>query len=387
MGVSGFGKRFLILLVGASAGLGCASEPPPATEGQYLTEAQAKCAALPVRAVPVDPATVAGLEPTGSVPFPSLQADDTGTFHPGPGYLEGGTFPTAADSPAWALDPEEIWERAPEGALRVVEWNVERGQKIDAVIREMKRINADVWLLNESDLYGKPSGGVVVAREIARALGYSYVTGTEFTELRDDRRGSSGDAIVSRYPIREAQKMDTPIFEEHGGYDWANSKSEPRCGQRSALRAVVDVATAEGARSIPFVVVHLENKANAKVRKMQYEAVVERLVEPGAATILGGDFNTVSPFEGAKFRTYLADELEALGPADAFFDCSRGDDAHTFSAALIVNLRIDWMLLQAGDDASIACPAGSYDVLSSGRASDHRPVLTEFAVVPANASP
>jgi endonuclease/exonuclease/phosphatase family metal-dependent hydrolase len=367
--------------------VGCGGEPYASSESENLTEAQAHCAALPVRAVPIEAAALDGLEPTGSVPMPSLQADETGTFHAGPGYLEGGTFAVASDNPAWALDPEKVWPRAAGGTLRVVEWNVERGQELDRAIAEMKKINADVWLLNETDLYGKPSGGVVVAREIARALGYSYVTATEFTELRDDRRGSSGDAIVSRFPIREASKMDTPIFAKEGGYDWANSKSEPRCGQRSALRAVIDVQTAEGVVGLPVVAVHLENKANSTVRRMQYEAIVDELVEPGVATLLAGDFNTISPFEGSKFRDYLARELEALGPGDAFFDCSRGDDSHTFSAALLVRLRIDWMLVQEGDAGSLSCPAGSYAVLSNGGASDHRPVLTEFTVAPIAADP
>ncbi len=337
--------------------VGCTVDDVGVGDAQHLTEAQRQCLERVPRGEPMDaPAT--GLVATGDVPLPSLGPDAEGYFHPPHGYVEGGTFAVAEDRDVWRVPAEEVAPTAPIDGLRVVEWNVERGQSLDKAIRLMKRVNADVWVLNETDLYGTPSGGVVVAREIARALGYSYVTATEFVELRADRRGSSGDAIVSRYPIRTATRIDTPIFEQHGGYDWANSKGEPRCGQRSALRAVVEVPTERGTLEVPVVALHLENKANSDVRKRQFEAVVDALVVPGEATVVAGDLNTISPFEGRRFRSYLDERMRDRGPGDAFIDCSHGDDTATFSAAVVVNMRIDWMLLQPGDDGVLDCPRG-----------------------------
>jgi endonuclease/exonuclease/phosphatase family metal-dependent hydrolase len=233
-----------------------------------------------------------------------------------------------------------------------------------------------VWILNETDLYGTNSGGVVVARELARALGYSYYTTSEFYERREDRRGVSGNAIVSRYPLYAGERMDIPMFLSDGGYDWSTSSKEPRCGQRSALKARIDVH----GTSISIVGLHTENKANAKARRLQFESVVERLVTPGEPTIVAGDLNTVSPFEGANFRKYLEERWTQLGPIGGQFDCSRGDDTPTFSAAVVVNLRIDWMLLQPGSETGPSCPNGSYRVLDNEGASDHRPVLTELVL-------
>jgi endonuclease/exonuclease/phosphatase family metal-dependent hydrolase len=113
---------------------------------------------------------------------------------------------------------------------------------------------------------------------------------------------------------------------------------------------------------------------------MMYDAVVERLVIPGEPTVVAGDLNTVSAFEGSNFRGYLEDRWTQLGPIGGQLDCSHGDDTPTFSAALVVNLRIDWMLVQPGSETGPTCPPGSYRVLSNEGASDHSPVLTELVL-------
>lgn len=369
-----------VLAICALLALGCASEtaaPTEPTDGPAPSGnagGKADGMSCQVRAEHADaPADITALP---DIPLPSMVPTSDGWFHTPTHYSEGGTFVTAESRPEWNVSESEIAPPAPAGTLRVVEWNAERGNQLDKLVRVMKKTNADVWILNETDIYGANSGGVVVARELARALGYSYYTTSEFYERRDDRRGMSGNAIVSRFPLYAGERMDIPMFLSHGGYDWATSSKEPRCGQRSALKARIDV----NGKSLAIVALHTENKANAKARRMQYDAVVERFVIPGEATIVAGDLNTVSPFEGASFRGYLADKWEQLGPIGGQFDCSRGDDTPTFGAAVVVNLRIDWMLLQPGSESGPSCPPGSYRVLGNDGASDHKPVLTEFAV-------
>jgi endonuclease/exonuclease/phosphatase family metal-dependent hydrolase len=336
-------------------------------------------ACLTPRAEPIAPPE--DLVALSDIPLPSFGPTADGWFHPETHYSEGGTFLTPDLRPEWSVPESEIAAAAAPGTLRVVEWNVARGNELAKLIQVMRRTNADVWILNETDLYGQNSGNVVVAREMARALGYSYYTTTEFYEKRDDRRGMSGNAIVSRYPMFGSARMTTPMFLSEGGYDWATSGSEPRCGQRSALSARVDVPAVDGGtRSVNIVSLHTENKANAKVRRMQFDAVVNELVTPGEATVVAGDLNTVSPFEGGNFRKYLEERWGQHGPVGAQMDCSRGDDTHTFSAALVVNMRIDWMLLQPGSENGPSCPTGSYKVLDAKGASDHRPVKTEMVV-------
>jgi endonuclease/exonuclease/phosphatase family metal-dependent hydrolase len=177
--------------------------------------------------------------------------------------------------------------------------------------------------------------------------------------------------------------MTIPMYLPDGGYDWAKSSSEPRCGQRSALSARIDVPNGDGtSTTVNLVNLHTENKANAKVRRKQFDAVVAELVLPGEPTIVAGDLNTISPFEGSSFRKYLEQRWAELGPSGAQFDCSRGDDTDTFSAVGVIRMRIDWMLLQPGSASGPDCPVGSYRVLDNDGASDHRPVQTDFVLTP-----
>ncbi len=356
----------------------CASE---GREGAHDDEQNAarECNPLPVKASP-SPGNTAGLTPSHDVPMPALGPDAAGYFHPDRGYTEGGTFASAVDDPRWRVDPREIAAPTSAGRLRVAEWNVERGNKLDQAIRLMKKINADVWLLNETDLYGRNSSGVVVAREAARALGYTYYTAIEFYERRDDRRGTSGNAILSRFPLADVRAVEIPMLAAEGGHDWSKDTSEPRCGQRNAMAASVEVPTESGTRRLRLLSMHLENKANVSVRNLQLEHVVKELVRPGEPTIAAGDLNTVSPGEGSALRRALAAKNEREGRERTLFDCSRGDDTDTFSAAFFLKLRIDWVFAQSGEGLVLDCPAGSYRVLGNDRASDHKPVVVEMTV-------
>jgi endonuclease/exonuclease/phosphatase family metal-dependent hydrolase len=125
---------------------------------------------------------------------------------------------------------------------------------------------------------------------------------------------------------------------------------------------------------------HTENKTNAGVRRAQFDHVARALVTPGEPTIMAGDLNTLSPGEGGSFRADLADLVKRNGRERALFDCSRGDDTTTFSAALVVNARIDWLFVQSGEGARLDCPAGGYKVHSNEGASDHKPVVVEMTV-------
>ncbi|MBX3233748.1 MAG: endonuclease/exonuclease/phosphatase family protein [Labilithrix sp.] len=378
-------RLFSVVLVGSMfAGIGCAA--PPAEDADSAESADAvneaaACNPLPERTT-ANIGDVTGMTAMEGTPFPSLGPDAAGYFHPPYGYTEGGTFAEPSDGKdgAWKVEAKDVDAAAPAGKLRVVEWNVERGNKLDKSIRLMKKKNADVWLLNETDLYGKNSGGVVVAREIARALGYSYYTGIEFYERRDDRRGTSGNAIVSRYPLTNTKSIDIPMLTAEGGHDWSKDSAEPRCGMRNAVSASIEAPGAAGPRTIDLVSLHTENKANREVRLAQFDHVVKELVTPGRPTVVAGDLNTLSPGEGPAFRKELEKRIAANGRDKSLFDCSRGDDTTTFSAALIVNMRIDWLLVQSGEGATVDCAPGSYEVQGNDRSSDHKPVVVEMTV-------
>lgn len=370
--------RHLISLVALGtvfAAVGCASPTDEEAAGSSADEVNAAPACNPLKERTSDNlGDLTDLVEMEGTPLPSKGPDAEGYFYPATGYTEGGTFTKPSDGAngKWKVDAKDIAAPAPAGKLRVVEWNVERGNKLDKSIKLMKKINADVWLLNETDLYGTNSGGVVVAREIARALGFSYYTGIEFYERLAERKGTSGNSIISRYPLKNTKSIEIPILADEGGHDWSTDEAEPRCGGRSALGASIEVTGASGAKqTVNLVGLHTENKSNKSVRAKQYDYVVSTLVPKGEPTIVAGDLNTVGLGEGGAMR----DKVKKDGQ---FFDCSRGDDTTTFSAAFIVNLRIDWMLLQGA--GVLDCPVNSYGVKGNDGSSDHKPVVTEMTV-------
>jgi endonuclease/exonuclease/phosphatase family metal-dependent hydrolase len=379
-------RRFPVLLAGFGLAA-CGASDPTGTDGFDATgterNAAPECNPV-VERVGDNPGDIAGMAPLEGQPLPRIGPNAQGFFHPASAYAEGGTFRAPLEKAEWAVPAGEIAPRAPAGSLRVVEWNVERGKQLDKAIRQMKRLNADVWLLNETDLYGKSARGVVVAREIARALGYSFYTGVEFLELRDDRRGASGNAIVSRFPLTNVRSIAIPMLTPEGGHDWSLDGAQKRCGMRNALGASISVPTATGAsRAIDLVTLHTENKSNKNVRRKQMDFVKDRLVTPGTPTIFAGDLNTVTVGEGPELRTDLKRLNAEHGRDKTLFDCSLGDDATTFSAVGFIRLRIDWMLVQSGTGSVLDCPSAEprrYKVESADGASDHKPVRTDFLV-------
>jgi endonuclease/exonuclease/phosphatase family metal-dependent hydrolase len=385
-------RHLLPLLLGVA---GCAVTAGPSDFGPGSTDGKADGAdgpdlaevidcrsagVLEVVAQPLDPQTIDGFVTSYDLPVPSRGPSDEGVFHPPDGYTEGGAFTVADDALGTPARASHVVPLRDGGFLRVAVWNVGRGEQLDTLIMRMREVDADVWLVNEADLYGHLTEQRLAAREMAKALGYAYVATTEFYERLEERHGTSGNAILSRYPLFDARRVDLPILADQGGYDWATSNSQPRCGQRSALAARAEVPNARGGTTVVnFVSAHLENKANGAVRYAQYEAARDLLTVPGEAAILGGDFNTWRPFEGESFRRKLLEEIEQeggtalAGSPHAFMDCARGDHEGTHFIG-----RLDWVLLQTGSDA-IACLPGSY-MVSPGTGSDHDIVITDVFI-------
>ncbi len=340
------------------------------------------CSRLPISTAPLG-APVAGLKELPGIPLPTVGPNAQKYFHPEKGYMEGGRYEAAEDRAEWRVAPSDITPPAPAGSIRVAEWNAERGKELDKLVKVMKKINADVWILNETDLYRNGSGtpisqNKVIARELARALGYSYVTGVEFYERRADRKGMSGNAILSRSPLRDADSMYIPMLEEQGGLNWARHPTEPRCGQRQATSAIIDVKGASGTMvPLKLISLHTENESNPTVRKAQYESVRTGLGTEGEPTIMAGDLNTTLFGEGTTFRAYIQREWERFGRDKRMFDCSRGDNATTWSK-FFIKLRLDWMFVQSGTGMVIDCP--QYRVHPNDGASDHKPVVSTVTI-------
>jgi endonuclease/exonuclease/phosphatase family metal-dependent hydrolase len=252
--------------------------------------------------------------------------------------------------------------------LRVASWNIERGLNFDLlrlalsdpdgfrqaallrgapdankqsqIDRQLRTLrDADVILLNEVDLGMKRTDYRDVTRELAHALGMNYAFGVEFVEvdrlddlglekiqledpdltqkMREELRpdparylGLHGNAILSRYPIRNARIVRLPIC-----HDWyktekaaisqleqgkrlasnkvflARIEREVRQGGRMAI--VADVSVPEVPGGVATVVdVHLENRCKPECRTGQMDALLSELKEVENPVIVGGDLNT-----------------------------------------------------------------------------------------------
>ena len=144
-------------------------------------------------------------------------------------------------------------------ALRVVQWNIERGYELPAIVRLLREVNADVVALQEVDVDCERSGSVDTGLVIAEALQLNYLYTCEFLELRSPlrgprlqggNRGHHGHALLSKWELRPCP----PVEHAHQPVDWAaegDSRGEPRRGRRLTMKAVVDVG---GEGGVPVLV-------------------------------------------------------------------------------------------------------------------------------------
>ncbi len=180
------------------------------------------------------------------------------------------------------------------GTLRLVAWNIQRGARFDAILGALRDdpilSMADVLLLSEIDCGLGRSHNRNVARDLASALGMSYVFGPSYLALEDDwgenRAGATntsalaGTAIFSRAALLRAENVDLPELRDKF------SSSERRLGRKRAV--LVEIETLSG----PFVVAacHFDSNASPRQRASQLGAVLHR-AEGSLPAIVGGDFN------------------------------------------------------------------------------------------------
>jgi len=190
---------------------------------------------------------------------------------------------------------------------RLVAWNLERGieldRQIDALQSHPYLREADVLLLTETDLGMARSGNRNVAREIARALGsyYAFVpcylnlakgSGLEYHAEGENELGLHGNAIVSRYPLRNARA----VFLKNGFDKMAGR--EKRLGRQAAVIADVDFPNC----TVTAVSSHLDANSSQRHRANQMRDILNGFdglggiacADEGRPVVIGGDWNTTT---------------------------------------------------------------------------------------------
>jgi endonuclease/exonuclease/phosphatase family metal-dependent hydrolase len=184
-------------------------------------------------------------------------------------------------------------------AIRATAWNIERGSRLDEIIRVLREhplmSRSDVLLLTELDYGMARSGNRHVAREIARALGMSYAfapcyinlskgSGLESGAEGENALALHGNAVLSRWPVRRAFSVALP-----NGKDKMKGR-EKRLGRQRAVVCEIEHTTG------PFraVSLHLDAHSSQRHRQRQMTVVLDFLetLEPSLPVLIGGDWNT-----------------------------------------------------------------------------------------------
>jgi len=205
--------------------------------------------------------------------------------------------------------------------------------------------NLDVVVLNEVDFSSSWSWRVNQAEEIAKVAGLPYVLEQRsydmtllFYELR------FGNAVLSRYPIRDAERIDLPAFKTH---------EKMFLGRKNASTCLVE--TPMGA--VRIVPIHLEHRDEA-TRQASMNVLKSAITfDNETPHLLMGDFNTAEIFPGSA-------ELTAAEPPSFTFPSEKPDRT------------IDWI---------VTTPLISVENLKTfgGDLSDHlglRAVVREIAI-------
>jgi len=255
------------------------------------------------------------------------------------------------------------WVILPPDSIRVVNWNINRGLKLQRVIKFLAAAKADIILLQESDLNARRTHRLNVAREIAQNLQMNYVFGREFQELTQGTRESPayhGQATLSRWPLSNSRILR---FQKQSNFwrpHWFLPHLEPfqeRIGGRLALVCEANVA----GKTVITYNLHLESKGDDELRCSQIEETLEdsRQYNLNTPVVLAGDFN-----------------LDASrGPADSLIGKAQFQDTFvnqhvptTPGSFLEPGRSIDWIFARG------PLHANQPQVIRSVSASDHYPL-------------
>jgi endonuclease/exonuclease/phosphatase family metal-dependent hydrolase len=249
-------------------------------------------------------------------------------------------------------------------SLRIVDWNIDRGLQLQAVIDFLASTKADILLLQEVDLNARRTHHLNIAEEIARKLQMDYVFGREFQELVQGSKVSPayhGQATLSKWPILNPRLVHFSRQSNFWQPRWFLPRIEPfqeRLGGRIALVAEINVG---GSKLVTYNL-HLESRSNDGLRLAQLQEVLSDAARqaPRCSLVVAGDFNldasknnAASAFATAGFEDAIATPRMPTTPSRRLLEPGR---------------RIDWAFVRG------PIRAASGRVHNQVKASDHYPI-------------
>jgi len=167
--------------------------------------------------------------------------------------------------------------------MKIVSWNIWGGKYMDEILSFLKDADADVIALQE--VIQEIDGTGNIAEKIANELGYEWAYFTterfpiSFLEQRDEREIDWGNAVLSRYKIRD---MRVHVL----------SEEEPR----TAIETVLDI----DGKPFHFFSTHLfhTHQKPSDLQVLQAKNLLK--VIPEERAIVAGDFNALPDDETIK---------------------------------------------------------------------------------------
>src|SRR5580700_5974142 len=187
------------------------------------------------------------------------------------------------------------WTSWPRDTVRVVDWNIDRGLRLQEIVEFLDAQRADVLILQEVDLNARRTGYRNIAEKIARQLRMNYVFGCEFQELVQGRRDSPafhGQATLSCWPLQAPRVIRFRHQSNFWKPKWFLPRTEPfqqRLGGRIAL--VTDVKLC--AHRVVTYNVHLESRGDKELKLLQLSETLDdaRQSPRSQPVVLAGDLN------------------------------------------------------------------------------------------------
>ena len=274
----------------------------------------------------------------------------------------------ATDSPP--IDPLETihagnYSKSPASAaqLRFLNWNIDRGKHLEAIITAMRQTKPDICTFQEVDLGARRTHREDVARELAQAFGMNYAFAPEFRELSQSTpEGAAyhGQAILATLPIRSSRILR---FAHQSGF-WKPRplliSSLPLLQRREGGRIALVNELDRGGKTLVIYNLHLESRGSEHGRLLQLNEVLADAQRYPAATpvIVAGDLNTKSR------HSPLIGRMREAGYRSCFGD--RRVRTHIIIGAL------DWVFVRGPVECSDA------EVHRGFHASDHFAISAEL---------
>lgn len=248
--------------------------------------------------------------------------------------------------------------------LRLVSWNIERGERIQGVTRFVQSFGPNLCSFQEVDLNTRRTARAHIAEGFARDLKFNYAFGTAFRELTQGPEAYMGQAVFSSLKLQRPRLIRFRYQSSFWKPRWWVPDTPPFQEREGGRIALVSEVPVNGGFLIVYNV-HLESRGPEKLRALQLEEVVRDASRYPARTpiVIAGDMNTkrrwspcIEVMKGAGFT-------DAVGDPERFTTNRGGKFARLF-----IDGALDWIWVRG--DLKVSEAKVHTDVI----ASDHFPL-------------